>query len=101
MEITMVKAARPGDQDRAYLQAGGVTRHGPVHVAHDLPHLVVESLSGIHDGLGAEPARGSHRAAADAAAARDLRRAMTRRPPGPKRLAWACVVPRSGRYRDG
>jgi hypothetical protein len=51
MEITLVKAAGPGDRDRAYLEVDGVTRRGPVHVVHDLPHLVVESLFGIDDGL--------------------------------------------------
>jgi hypothetical protein len=44
MEITLVKAAGPGDRDRAYLEADGVTRRGPVHVIHDLPHLAVESM---------------------------------------------------------
>ena len=43
MEITLVKAAGPGEQDRAYLEVDGITRRGPVHVMHDLPHLVVES----------------------------------------------------------
>jgi hypothetical protein len=74
MEITLVKAARPGEQDRAYLTAGGVTWRGPVHVSHDLPHLAVESVFGIDDGLWAELAAGSHAAAAHAAAARDPKR---------------------------
>jgi hypothetical protein len=74
MEITLVKAARPGDQDRAYLEVDGVTRRGPVHVLHDLPHLVVESLFGIDDGLWGELAAGSHRAAGHAATARDPKR---------------------------
>ena len=75
MEITLVKAAGPGDRDRAYLTVDGATRRGPVHVLHDLPHLVVESLFGIDDGLWAELARGGHEAAARAATARDSRRA--------------------------
>ena len=54
MEITLVKAAGPGAQDRAWLTVGGAARRGPVHVTHDLPHLVVESLFGITDGLWAE-----------------------------------------------
>jgi hypothetical protein len=62
MEITLVKAARPGDSDRAYLTVGGLTRPGPVHVIHDLPHLVVESLFAITDGLWGELAAGSHAA---------------------------------------
>ncbi len=74
MEITLVKAARPGDRDRAWLTVGGVARRGPVHVIHDLPHLVVESLFGIADGLWAELAAGSHAAAGHAATARDPKR---------------------------
>jgi hypothetical protein len=74
MEITLVKAAGPGDRDRAYLEVDGVTRRGPVHVVHDLPHLVVESLFGIDDGLWGELAAGSHAAASHAATARDPKR---------------------------
>lgn len=71
MEITLVKAAGPGEADRAYLGVDGVPRRGPVHVVHDLPHLVVESLLGIQDGLWAELAAGWHAAAGRAATARD------------------------------
>jgi hypothetical protein len=74
MEITLVKAAGPGDRDRAYLDIGGITRRGPVHVVHDLPHLVVESLFGITDGLWGELAAGAHAAASRAATARDPKR---------------------------
>src|SRR5437660_8746097 len=70
-ELTMVKAARPGEQDRAYLGAGEAARRVPVHVIHDLPHLAVESAFGITDGLWAELAAGGHAAAAGAATARD------------------------------
>lgn len=73
VEITLVKAG-PGGQDRAYLTVAGITRRGPVHVIHDLPHLVVESLFGITDGLWGELAAGSHAAAGYAASARDPRR---------------------------
>jgi hypothetical protein len=74
LEITLVKAARSGDRDRAYLKAGGTARRGSVHVIHDLPHLVVESLFGVTDGLWAELAAGSHAAAGQAATARDPKR---------------------------
>lgn len=70
-ELTLVKSAGPGDQDRAYLGAGAAARRVPVHVIHDLPHLAVESAFGITDGLWAELAAGEHKAAADAATARD------------------------------
>jgi hypothetical protein len=71
MEIALVKAAGPGDRDRAWLTVDGATRRGAVHVVHDLPHLVVESLFGITDGLWAELAAGTHAEADHAAAARD------------------------------
>jgi hypothetical protein len=74
MEITLVKAAGLGDRDRAYLNDGDVARRGPVHVVHDLPHLVVESSFGIADGLWGELAGGSHAAAGHAASARDPKR---------------------------
>jgi hypothetical protein len=74
MEITLVKGAGPGDRDRAWLTVGGIARRGPVHVIHDLPHLVVESLFGIADGLWAELASGSHAAAGRAATAREAKR---------------------------
>jgi hypothetical protein len=70
MEITLVKAASPGDRDRAYLTGSDIARRGAVHVIHDLPHLVVESLFGITDGLWAELAAGFHAAAGHAASAR-------------------------------
>jgi len=74
MQITLVKAAGPGDWDRAYLEVDGTVRRGPVHVVHDLPHLVVESLFGIPDGLWGELAAGSHAASARAVTARDPKR---------------------------
>jgi len=74
VEITLVKAAGPGQQDRAYLEVDRITRRGPVHVSHDLPHLVVESLFGLDDGLWGELAAGSHAAASHAATARDPKR---------------------------
>lgn len=69
-----MKATGPGDRDRAYLEVGGVVRRGPVHAVHDLPHLVVESLFGITDGLWGELATGSHAASAHATTARDPKR---------------------------
>jgi len=74
MEITLVNAAGLGGRDRAYLKGGDVARRGPIHVVHDLPHLVVESLFGIADGLWGELASGFHAAAGPAASARDPKR---------------------------
>jgi len=74
MEVTVVKAAGPGDRDRAWLTVADVTRRGPVRVVHDLPHLAVESLFGIDDGLWAELAAGDQAVASHAATARDPER---------------------------
>jgi len=74
VEIALVMAAGPGDRDRAYLEVDGSVRRGPVHVVHDLPHLVVESLFRVPDGLWGELAAGSHAASARAVTARDPRR---------------------------
>ena len=80
MEVTLVKAAGPGGRDRAWLTVARVTRRGPVHVVHDLPHLAVESLFGLDDGLWAELAAGDHAAASHAATARDPKRQKSQQP---------------------
>lgn len=50
-EITIVKGETPAG-DRTWMTfPDGTARRVRVHVAHDLPHLVVESLFGIDDGL--------------------------------------------------
>lgn len=76
VEITFVKGhqADVGDRGRVYLEADGELRRAAVHAGHDLPHLVVESLFGIGDGLWAELAAGSHAEANLAATARDSKR---------------------------
>jgi len=74
VEIVLVKASGPDEPDRTYLNRDGTTERIPVHVVHDLPHLVVESLFHIDDGLWGELARGTHREATAAATARDPKR---------------------------
>ena len=50
-EITFVKGESSA-LDRTWMSMpDGSTRQLAVHVVHDLPHLVVESLFGIDDGL--------------------------------------------------
>jgi hypothetical protein len=63
-DIAIVKGETPA-QDRTWLSfPDGSARRGSVHVVHDLPHLVVESVFGLAEGLwgtmaagGSEPAR--------------------------------------------
>ena len=57
-EITLVKGETSA-LDRTWMSMpDGSTRQVAVHVVHDLPHLVVESLFGIEDGLWGVLARG-------------------------------------------
>lgn len=74
MQIALVKRVRPEDDDRAHLTVDGRTRRGPIHVEHDLPHLAVESVLAIDDGLWSELAAGRHGAAGRATTARDPKR---------------------------
>ena len=62
-EITLVKGETSA-LDRTWMSMpDGSTRQVAVHVVHDLPHLVVESLFGIEDGLWGVLARGGFSAA--------------------------------------
>ena len=69
-----MKASGPGDHDRTYVRRGGESERVPVHPVHDLPHLVVESLFHIEDGLWAELAHGGHGVVGAAVTARDPKR---------------------------
>ena len=61
--ITLVKGEAPA-LDRTWMSMpDGSTRQLAVHVVHDLPHLVVESLFGIEDGLWGVLAQGGFSAA--------------------------------------
>ena len=74
VEIGFVKGSGPGDRDRTYFNRAGMSERVPVHTVHDLPHLVVESLFHIEDGLWAQLVRGEHREATTAVTARDPKR---------------------------
>jgi hypothetical protein len=65
-EITIVKGDTP-PLDRTWLAVPGEpARQLAVHVVHDLPHLVVESLFGLGDGLWGVLAQGGFAAASQA-----------------------------------
>ncbi|HXL92131.1 MAG TPA: hypothetical protein VN969_24590 [Streptosporangiaceae bacterium] len=74
-DVTITKAETAAG-DRTWLMvADGTVQRVAVHVVHDLPHLVVESLFGLDDGLWGVLARGGFATANRAASARDSRRA--------------------------
>ena len=62
-EITLVKGETSA-LDRTWMSMpDGSTRQVAVHAVHDLPHLVVESLFGLEDGLWGVLAQGGFAAA--------------------------------------
>jgi hypothetical protein len=74
MEIAIVKGGE-GRDDRCWMTlADGTTRQVAVHALHDLPHLVVESLFGINQGLWGVLARGGFSTANRTVTARDRQR---------------------------
>ncbi len=51
-DVAIVKLVRRQSADRTWLSfLDGTARRAAVHVIHDLPHLVVESVFGLDDGL--------------------------------------------------
>jgi hypothetical protein len=74
-DIAIVKGETPA-ADRTWMtMPDGSTARVAVHVVHDLPHLVVESLFGLDDGLWGVLARGGFTAANKAVGRRDSARA--------------------------
>jgi hypothetical protein len=63
MEITLVKAAWPGDRDRACLTAGDVAWRGPITSSMTFRTWSSSPCSASPTGRGAELAAGSHAAA--------------------------------------
>lgn len=73
MQVVFMKANGRGTRDRTMVIDDRGARRVAVHVVHDLPHLVVESVFGLADGLWGELSRGQHAEAGRAAGARDPR----------------------------
>jgi hypothetical protein len=72
-DVAIVKGETPAT-DRTWLTfPDGTARRAVVHVIHDLPHLVVESVFGLEDGLWATLAAGGFAPAARAATRRSGR----------------------------
>jgi hypothetical protein len=74
-DITIVKGETQAGDRTWMTMPDGSTQRVAVHVIHDLPHLVVESLFGLDDGLWGVLARGGFAAANKAAGSRDPGRA--------------------------
>jgi hypothetical protein len=74
-DITIVKGETPAGDRTWMTMPDGSTQRVAVHVIHDLPHLVVESLFGLDDGLWGVLARGGFATANKAASRRDPGRA--------------------------
>ena len=72
-DVAIVKG-ETADQDRTWLSfPDGTARREAVHVIHDLPHLVVESVFGLDEGLWGTLAAGGFEPARRAVSRRDGR----------------------------
>jgi len=72
-DVAIVKGETPAG-DRTWLSfPDGTARRVVVHVSHDLPHLVVESVFGLDDGLWGTMAEGGFAPAARAVTRRNAR----------------------------
>ena len=72
-DVAIVKGETPAS-DRTWLSfPDGTARRAVVHVIHDLPHLVVESVFDLDDGLWGTLAAGGYAPASRAATRRNGR----------------------------
>jgi hypothetical protein len=72
-DVAIVKGETPAG-DRTWLSfPDGTARRAAVHVIHDLPHLVIESVFGLDDGLWGTLARGGFEPANRAVTRRNTR----------------------------
>lgn len=72
-DVAIVKGETPAG-DRTWLtRPNGTARRAVVHVIHDLPHFVVESVFGLDDGLWGTLAQGGFQHATRALGKRDVR----------------------------
>lgn len=80
MEIVVIKGAEPGQRDSMWVtRRDGSTAQVPINMAHELPHLVVESVFGIEFGFWGLVAAGAFANEVRASRSRDPRRAKAGR----------------------
>ena len=75
MDIVVIKGERPGERERMWITRNdGSTVDFPIHMGHDLPHLVVESWFGLEFGFWGLIAAGAFSQEIEAFHARDARK---------------------------
>jgi hypothetical protein len=87
-DVTIVKGETPA-QDRTWLSfPDGTSRREAVHVVHDLPHLAVESVFGLDQGLWGTMAEGGFEPASRAVSRRNGRIRLVTPVPSDKTLPF-------------
>jgi hypothetical protein len=87
-DVAIVKGETPAG-DRTWLSfPDGSARRAVVHVIHDLPHLVVESVFGLDDGLWGTLAVGGFAAASRALTRRNTRIRLVTDAPFDEKPSW-------------
>jgi hypothetical protein len=100
-DVAIVKGETPAG-DRGWLTLpDGTARHAVIHVIHDLPHLVVESVFRLNDGLWGTLAGDDFPAVAREVTQRNGRLRLITDAPAPLDVAKAAVNAVVNRWGDG